>query len=115
MKYIREGKTPFITGDGEQRRDMLHVKDAVSANIFAMEYSSKFNGQSFDVGTGDNISLNEVKDIVNKHSPSVAFDYIEERMGDVMVTLADSSKLKELGWQTEVSIIDGIDSCFEIF
>jgi len=32
-----------------------------------------------------------------------------------MVTLADSSKLKELGWQTEVSIIDGIDSCFEIF
>jgi len=74
MKYIREGKTPFITGDGEQRRDMLHVKDAVSANIFAMEYSGKFNGQSFDVGTGDNISLNEVKDIVNKHSPSVAFE-----------------------------------------
>ena len=37
MQFIRDGKTPFITGTGEQRRDMLHVSDAVRANIFAME------------------------------------------------------------------------------
>ena len=38
MQHIRDGKNPFITGDGEQRRDMAHVEDVVSANIFAMEY-----------------------------------------------------------------------------
>ena len=37
MKYIKNGKNPFITGEGDQRRDMLHVTDAVSANIFSME------------------------------------------------------------------------------
>ena len=38
MHYIKNNKNPYITGDGEQRRDMLYVHDAVSANIFAMNY-----------------------------------------------------------------------------
>ena len=67
MRFIREGKNPFITGDGEQRRDMAHKFDVVAANIFAMEYEGEFGGRSFDVGTGDNISLNEMKGIVNGH------------------------------------------------
>ena len=37
MHYIRQGKTPFITGDGTQRRDMVHVSDVVSANVFCMD------------------------------------------------------------------------------
>ena len=39
---ICSNETPFITGNGEQRRDMIHVDDVVSANIFAMEYKGKF-------------------------------------------------------------------------
>ena len=30
MRHIREDKKPFITGDGEQRRDMLNVHDALA-------------------------------------------------------------------------------------
>ena len=37
MEYIRQGRNPFITGDGSQKRDMAHVSDIVSANIFCME------------------------------------------------------------------------------
>jgi UDP-glucose 4-epimerase len=112
MKHIREGKTPFITGDGEQRRDMAHVSDVVSANIFAMEYDGRFDGAHFDVGTGDNISMNEIKDIVHLYHSDVEFDYIEERKGDVLVTLADMTPLAELGWTPQVPIIYGVDECF---
>ena len=70
MRHIDEGRDPFITGDGEQRRDMLHVRDAVSANLFCMHQPQDFNGQHYDVGTGRNISLNEVKDIVLQHHPA---------------------------------------------
>tara|TARA_R100000664_G_C2759496_1_gene149358 strand:+ start:4637 stop:5521 length:885 start_codon:yes stop_codon:yes gene_type:complete len=112
MHYIRNGDTPYITGDGSQRRDMLYVHDAVAANIFAMDYKDRFNGQHFDVGTGDNISLNEVKDIVNDVFPEVAFDYIKERPGDVMLTKANTEPLKNLGWQTKMSIEEGIRNCF---
>ena len=113
MDALRKGTKPFITGDGEQRRDMLHVHDVVSANVFAMECVENFNGQHYDVGTGENISLNEIKTIINSYHPSVEFDYIEPRKGDVFETRADPSPLKELGWQAKIKIVEGIKECFK--
>ena len=98
MEFIRQGKDPFITGDGEQRRDMVHVEDVISANLFAMEYPDKFNGRHFDVGTGTNMSLNEVKDIIVSYFPNVNFEYREERTGDVRHTCANIERLRSLGW-----------------
>ena len=42
MHSIRQNIVPFITGDGTQSRDMLHVSDAVEANIFAMNREEIF-------------------------------------------------------------------------
>jgi len=113
MRAVREGTTPHITGDGEQRRDMSHVLDIVSANIFAMEHTKDFSGQHFDVGTGSNISLNQIKNIVQKHHPSVEFEYVEDRAGDVRNTKANMVPLMELGWTPSWNINDGIEDCFE--
>ena len=113
MKYIRDKKTPYITGDGSQRRDMAYIDDVVSANIFAMEYEESFNGQHYDVGTGGNISLNEIKEIVLNHFPDLNFEHIRPRPGDVDITCADMSPLKKIGWAPEVEIYDGINRCFE--
>mgnify|MGYP005822334841 CR=1 FL=1 len=112
MEHIRKGKKPFITGTGEQRRDMAHVDDVVSANVFAMNFEDKFNGQHFDVGTGNNISLNEIKDIVHNHFPNVKFEYVEERKGDVFTTKANMKPLKKLGWKPQINFQKGIDDCF---
>ena len=111
MKFIREGKVPFITGDGEQRRDMAHVDDVVSANIFAMNHQEDFKGKNFDVGTGSNISLNEVKEIVLKYH-NIDFNYVLERKGDVLLTKANIQPLNKLGWYPSVNLTDGINSCF---
>jgi len=113
MKYIREGEVPFITGDGEQRRDMLYVHDAVAANIFCMEYSDEFNGAHYDVGTGTNISLNEMKGIVKEYHPDVSFEYKPPRQGDVLYTKADTEPLAELGWRVKVKLSEGLNRCFK--
>ena len=113
MKYIAQDKTPFITGDGEQRRDMVHVDDVVSANIFAMEHEKNFGGKTFDIGTGKNISLNEVVNIIHKHFPDVKFEKRPDRPGEVLLTKAETKDLKNLGWCATISITDGIDSCFK--
>ena len=114
MKAIREGERPYITGTGEQRRDMLHVEDAVSANIFAMDHAHDFNGLHFDVGTGENISLNEIKNIVNLFRSKIEFDYVDPRPGDVLETRARISSLRKLGWNAKISIHSGIEECFNI-
>ena len=111
MEHIRTHKTPFITGDGEQRRDMIHVDDVVSANIFAMSYKDRFDGAVFDIGTGDNISLNEIKDIAQAYH-NIEFNYTAPRDGDVLETRANTQKLKNIGWKHSIPIIDGVHSCF---
>tara|TARA_Y100000310_G_scaffold233032_2_gene235875 strand:- start:3317 stop:4192 length:876 start_codon:yes stop_codon:yes gene_type:complete len=113
MQHIRDNKNPFITGDGEQRRDMANLEDVVSANIFAMNHSQNFDGRHFDIGTGKNVSLNQIKSVVSKHFPEVAFDYVEDRPGDVRSTCANIAPLKEMGWCHEIPILQGIDNCFK--
>jgi UDP-glucose 4-epimerase len=112
MNSIRLGKNPFITGDGEQRRDMAYLDDIVSANIFAMHHKENFNGEHFDVGTGENVSLNEIKNIVLSHYPDVTFDYVDDRVGDVLLTKANIGPLNKLGWSPKTNIKDGLCRCF---
>ena len=105
---------PFITGDGEQRRDMTHVDDIVSANIFCAENIDKDDlwGHWYDIGSGENISLNELKEIVLKHFPNQKFDYVEPRAGDVMFTEADISKFKSHGWDSKIRLQEGLNDVF---
>jgi UDP-glucose 4-epimerase len=112
MEHIRQNKNPFITGTGKQRRDMLNLEDAVSSNIFAMNREENFCGKYYDIGTGENISLNEMKSVVEKYFPHTTFDYVEERIGDVEETRAKISPLESIGWKTAVPIREGVDECF---
>ncbi len=107
--------TPYITGTGEQRRDMTHVEDIVSANIFCAENieNEELWGEWYDVGSGENISLNELKDIVLKYFPSQKFEYVPARAGDVMYTKADLNKFKKHGWSSEVPLREGLCSVYE--
>tara|TARA_R110000822_G_scaffold8451_11_gene33217 strand:+ start:9350 stop:10252 length:903 start_codon:yes stop_codon:yes gene_type:complete len=110
-KSLIEGIPPFITGDGEQRRDMVHVDDVVAANIHCMEYTERFDGKVFDVGTGDNISLNEVKEIIQFYH-KVNFEYRPPRPGEVAATRANTLPLAEYGWTARISISEGMNQCF---
>lgn len=112
MNSIRKNVNPYITGDGEQRRDMLNVSDAISANLFCMNYKDNFEGSVYDVGTGENISLNEIKTIVQSKNPLIQFDYRPARKGDVMLTKANIEPLKSLGWTTKIQIVNGMQQCF---
>ncbi len=114
-RFIKEGKNPYITGDGNQRRDMAHVSDVVSANIFCMENIKQAAGNVYDVGTGDNISINEMKELVLESLPELEFEYVEDRPGDVRLTKADIKPLFDLGWRPKVSIEDGVKQCFSEF
>ncbi len=112
---IKNNINPFITGDGKQRRDMSHLLDVVSANIFCMNHENDFKGSVYDVGTGTNISLNEIKEIVFSKDPSINFEYVDRRPGDVLETLADMGPLKKIGWSPCVALHTGVEKCFEEF
>lgn len=102
LKRWLENKPLIIHGDGRQRRDFIHVRDIVRANIMALE--SEIHGQIFNVGSGTNISIQELADRISKHQV-----HQQRRPGDAEVTLADIRRITAtLGWRPEVSFEDGL-------
>lgn len=114
QRQKNNGEPMTIVGDGEQRRDFIHVSDVVNANILAA--TKKFEkwivneteqkiyqfGQIYNVGTGINYSINEIASIIG--GPKL---YIDQRPGESRITLADISKIKrEIGWTPKINLKD---------
>ena len=104
--FIREriaGRPLVIHGDGSQRRDFTHVRDAVRANLAAMD-AVVGDGRALNVGRGENLSVNEIAAIIG--GPVV---HVERRPGDARDTLADLSQTRAaLDWAPEVATPDGV-------
>jgi UDP-glucose 4-epimerase len=114
MHLLEEGEPLRIDGDGKQRRDFIHVEDVVDATIACGFYEGELEGKSFDVGTGKNHSINEIKKYVELLQNDVEFRYSEHREGDVESTLADISQITEtVDWEPEISFDEGMKRCFK--
>jgi UDP-glucose 4-epimerase len=111
MEMIKLNKPLRIDGDGEQTRDFIHVDDIIDANIFCMLHSENFNGKCYDVGCGKSISVNYIKQFIDKHH-NVIWEHANERLGDVKHTKANINELLNLGWSSKITIDDGLKKCF---
>ena len=112
LEMIKQGKPLRIDGDGEQTRDLVHVNDIVSANIFCMEYQGVFNGKWFNIGSGTSVSLNHIKRLIDQNY-DVIWKHMPERVGDIKESQADISELRKLGWEPKVTIEEGLKKCFK--
>lgn len=111
MEMIKQGKPLRIDGDGEQTRDLVHVEDIVSANIFCMQNNNYFGGKVFNVGSGKSVSMNYIKNFIDSRH-NVVWNHAPERKGDVKHTVADISELRKMGWEPKISIEEGLKRCF---
>ena len=111
MNKIKEKNNLIVYGDGIHTRDYIHVDDVVSANLFAALYEGKFDGQWFDVGRGENYSLNYIIEFI-KSKHCVEFEYLPAKPADPLLTLAKINKLKDLGWYAKIDFENGIKKCF---
>lgn len=111
-QLVKEGKPVTIHGDGEMRRDYIHVSDIASALIASIE--SKVKNDTFNVGTGNNISVNAVVDILREYAPDLEAINVEKPKGYAPETLADISKTKNLlHWSPNTLIVPGLNEMFK--
>lgn len=89
-----------VYGDGEQRRDFTHVDDIVDALYRIMEQQAY--GYDFELGRGENISVNEVAKMMN-----ITPVYKDAKPGEARHTLnQDQQAGIVLGWNPEINLID---------
>jgi nucleoside-diphosphate-sugar epimerase len=81
-------QAPVIFGDGSQSRDFVYVKDVVNALILAAN-SNKAAGAVMNIGTGNNISINRLWDLIDSLAGRQLMpDYAPARAGDILHSVA---------------------------
>jgi nucleoside-diphosphate-sugar epimerase len=89
----------IIDGTGKQRRDFVHVSDAIQALELIMEHGK--NGDIYNIGTGQTVSVQELADTVSRRQIRVP-----DRIGAVDITCADITRLQQLGYQPTIKVVD---------
>tara|TARA_B100001094_G_scaffold159185_1_gene154079 strand:- start:445 stop:1344 length:900 start_codon:yes stop_codon:yes gene_type:complete len=107
MRQKAAGEQLTIVGDGEQRRDFVYVKDVARANVMAALSNAEPEayGQVYNVGTGTNLSVNQIANFISEDTT-----YIPSRAGEARNSLANIKKIiKTFGWRPQVSVEEWIE------
>jgi UDP-glucose 4-epimerase len=99
----RQTKRPMrIYGDGESRRDYVHVCDIAMAHLLALQ--SGVTG-TYNLATGNSYSVNEVLDAIG----NVPHVHVSDRSGDArhVDTIAALAEQK-LGWLPQFDTLESI-------
>jgi UDP-glucose 4-epimerase len=113
-KQYKSFKPLTITGDGEQRRDFTQVGDVVDGLVRCGEalldnLMDGVSGQIFELGNGENYSINEVADAFGDYPRK----YIDARQGEMRETLNTDNKAQDiLGWKPKGDIIKFIKESY---
>ena len=111
-----EGNPSIIFGDGEQKRDFVHVDDVVRANLMAAE-NDKANGKVLNISGGGAVTINELAGILQDLIPNApATVYEPRRDGDIYFSEAVIERAwGALGYRPEVALVEGLRSTVEWF
>jgi len=106
-----EGRPLRVFGDGEQRREYVHVDDLVRAYDLVLARTD-LAGEVLNVGTGETPSIQEIAEFI---STKTGADVINEapRPGEVPGFDLNSSKIKALGFDPQVKFWDGLSRYLE--
>lgn len=106
LDNYRDKKPLIIYGDGSQRRDFTFVSDIIQGLLLLGNDS--YSGCSiFNIGSGKNYSIKEIADLF----PCKKI-YMEKR-DEPENTLANISRLKDLGYQPEYNVLEWIKTQIE--
>jgi CDP-paratose synthetase len=101
--------------DGEQKRDFIHIEDAISAigKVLEAELDRRYGYCHFDVGTGTSLRIKDFMEMVQRICNSGAklnFGTLPTSKGEILDSRADTKALRTLGWEARVGIEAGIQS-----
>lgn len=99
----KEGKPLLITGDGTHTRDYVHVDDVVRANLLAAESNNVGKGEVLNIGTGHEVSVQELAQMVGGE-----VTYSAARLEPARACAHNARARTLLNWEPTISLKEGI-------
>jgi len=113
-RRLLDGQPISIFGDGGQTRDLINIRDVVRANLIASEHPNAA-GKIFNICTGIETRLLDLLDVLYVLFPTAPKpEFAAPRAGDIYRSVGSPQKAKdEMGFQTQVSLADGLKETIE--
>jgi UDP-glucose 4-epimerase len=108
LHALVNGERPVIEWDGEQAKDYIFVRDVAAAHLLAIDAG---DGEAFNVGSGGEISVNEIfRQVCAVAGFSDKPLHRPRRPGDVRRFILDCTKAREqLGWYASTPFATGLE------
>ena len=103
-----------LWGSGTPLREFLHVEDLAEAVVFSME--NTLEESLYNVGSAEETSIKELALLIQKivgHKGEIIWD--TSKPDGTPRKLLDSSKFKNLGWESIISLENGIKMTYSNF
>jgi UDP-glucose 4-epimerase len=110
-----------VFGDGVQTRDYVYVGDVARAVWLAatkpLPEKGRLDARAFNIGTGVGTSVLDLADRLQEAAGSnVPLEFAPERPGEQRESFVNVEKArKELGWEPEVTLSDGLAKSYAWF
>ena len=101
-----------LWGDGSPKREFLHVDDLAEAAYTCMEkYDSD---EVINIGTGEDVTIKELAEtIVKVTGYQNYYQWDVSKPNGTPRKVLNVDKIKSLGWEPKISLLDGIESTYE--
>ena len=109
LTYMKKHKPLPIYGDGLNRRDWLYVTDFCRAILLVLTKGEP--GEIYNVTDHQEVTNLQIIDYLKQFSQYkfVRTKFVENRLGHDQRYGMDNTKIKALGWQPEISLVDGLE------
>jgi len=119
IRNVIEGKPILVFGDGLQLRDFNYVDDVVEA-LLAAALDAKVDGQVFNLGSNEVISLTQLAEMLCELQPGAGYQLVpfppERKAIDIGDYYSDFAKFHNvLGWQPKVGLRQGLANCLAYY
>jgi CDP-paratose synthetase len=112
IEACRRNEPRLALTPGEQHRDFIHIDDVVRAYDHILERREHFAASdAIDVGSGEAVTMRafvELAKAVTGAATSLDFGAVAYRANEAMLCVADTARLRGLGWSPEVTLADGL-------
>ena len=112
IRCLLKGEPFVLYGIGDQTRSNTYVADCVQATLLAMKHRAKALGQTFNVGGGEIVSLNQAIALLEEMTGhKLAIQRQPARPGDQKHTAANISRIAAtLGYRPATPVRKGLEA-----
>jgi len=111
---LRGDASLTVWGTGAPRREFLHVDDLADAVLYLLQF---YDGEPIvNIGWGEDVTIRELAEMIMSvvgYRGRIIFD--ASKPDGTPRKLLDVSRLKDLGWQAKIRLVDGIHRTYAWF